>query len=38
VVEGKVRKYYVITEQGLSVLGESKKKIAELVDEVLLDK
>ena len=38
VVEGKVRKYYTATEQGLTVLGESKKKIAELVDEVLLDK
>ena len=38
VVEGKVRKYYSITEQGLVVLGESKKKIAELVEEVLLDK
>ena len=38
VVGGKVRKYYTATEQGLAVLGESKKKIAELVDEVLLDK
>jgi len=38
VVEGKVRKYYTATEQGLAVLGESRKKISELVDEVLLDK
>ncbi len=38
VVDGKVRKYYTATEQGLAVLGESKKKIAELVDEVILDK
>jgi len=38
VVEGKVRKYYTATVQGLAVLGESKKKIAELMDEVLLDK
>jgi PadR family transcriptional regulator PadR len=38
VVEGKVRKYYTATEQGLAVLSESKKKIAELVNEVLLDK
>jgi len=38
VVAGKVRKYYTATEQGLAVLGESKKKIAELVDEVLLDR
>ena len=38
VVEGKVRKYYRATEQGLAVFSESKKKIAELVDEVLLDK
>jgi len=38
VVEGKVRKYYSATEQGLAVLGESRKRISELVDEVLLDK
>jgi PadR family transcriptional regulator PadR len=38
VVGGKVRKYYTITEQGRVVLGEARKKIAELVDEVLLDK
>jgi DNA-binding PadR family transcriptional regulator len=33
-----MRKYYTATEQGLAVLGESRKKITELVDEVLLDK
>ena len=38
VVGGKVRKYYTGTEQGLAVLEESRKKISELVDEVLLDK
>ena len=35
VVNGKVRKYYEITEQGLNVLNEARKKIRELVDEVL---
>jgi len=35
VVDGKVRKYYAITEQGMAVLDESRKKITELVDEVL---
>ncbi len=34
-VEGKVRKYYTITEQGRAVLKEAQKKIRELVDEVL---
>ena len=38
VVGGKVRKYYSATDQGLAVLAESRKKISELVDEVLLDK
>jgi DNA-binding PadR family transcriptional regulator len=38
VVEGKVRKYYTITGQGLAILDEAKGKIAELVDEVLLDR
>jgi DNA-binding PadR family transcriptional regulator len=38
VVEGKVRKYYTITGQGLAVLDEAKRKIAELVNEVLLDR
>lgn len=35
VVQGKVRKYYEITEKGRSILEESKKKIRELVEEVL---
>lgn len=35
VIEGKVRKYYKTTKKGLKVLEESKKKIAELVNEVL---
>ncbi len=35
VVAGKVRKYYVITQQGLEVLKDASKKIRELVDEVL---
>jgi DNA-binding PadR family transcriptional regulator len=35
VVQGKVRKYYAITEEGRSALDEAKVKIAELVDEVL---
>lgn len=38
VVEGKVRKYYSITRQGLAVLDEARSKIAELVEEVLLDR
>lgn len=38
VVDGRVRKYYSSTEQGRAVLAESRKKIAELVEEVLLDK
>ena len=38
VIGGKVRKYYSITEQGLTVLDEAKAKIAELVDEVLIDR
>ncbi len=38
VVEGKVRKYYTVTEQGMVILNEARKKIAELVDEVLLDR
>ena len=38
VVGGKVRKYYVITESGQLILDEAKVKIAELVDEVLLDR
>jgi PadR family transcriptional regulator PadR len=35
VVEGRVRKYYTITEQGRLALLEAKHKIAELVHEVL---
>ena len=34
-VEGRVRKYYVITEEGRAALLEAKQKIAELVYEVL---
>lgn len=35
VVGGKVRKYYTITGQGAEALEEAKRKIKELVDEVL---
>lgn len=35
VVEGRVRKYYVITNEGRDALQEAKHKIAELVQEVL---
>jgi DNA-binding PadR family transcriptional regulator len=35
VVGGRVRKYYVITDEGSAVLREAKQKIAELVHEVL---
>ena len=38
IVDGKIRKYYVITEQGLAALEEAKKKITELVNEVILDR
>ena len=38
VVDGKVRKYYSITKEGLAVLSASKEKIAQLVEEVLLDR
>ena len=34
-VEGRVRKYYTATEEGLRVLEEAKPKIRELVGEVL---
>jgi PadR family transcriptional regulator PadR len=37
VVEGRVRKYYVITNEGRAALQEAKQKIAELVREVLED-
>jgi PadR family transcriptional regulator, regulatory protein PadR len=35
VVEGRVRKYYTITDEGGAALHEAKEKIAELVHEVL---
>lgn len=35
VVEGRVRKYYAITDKGREVLAEIRPKIAELVAEVL---
>ncbi|HDN65338.1 MAG TPA: PadR family transcriptional regulator [Methanosarcinales archaeon] len=35
VVDGKVRKYYRITEKGVDALEEAKKKIKELVEEVI---
>ncbi len=35
VVEGRVRKYYVITDKGRAALLDAKQKIAELVHEVL---
>ena len=35
VVGGRVRKYYVITDEGNAALQEAKQKIAELVHEVL---
>ena len=35
VVEGRVRKYYVITDEGRAALQEAKQKIAELVHAVL---
>ncbi len=38
IVDGKMRKYYVITKQGLAALEEAKKKITELVNEVILDR
>ena len=38
VVEGRVRKYYHITDRGMAILDEARRKIAELVDEVLLER
>jgi len=35
VVNGKVRKYYTITRQGLAALADARRKIRELVGEVL---
>jgi PadR family transcriptional regulator PadR len=37
VVDGKVRRYYTITQPGQEILDEAKQRIAELVNEVLLD-
>jgi DNA-binding PadR family transcriptional regulator len=34
-VDGKIRKYYEITSKGRKTLAEVKKKIKELVDEVM---
>lgn len=34
-VDGKVRKYYVITENGKQVLTEGRKQVRELAEEVL---
>ncbi len=34
-VEGKIRKYYTLTSQGRTLLGEAKNKMKELVDEVM---
>ncbi|MEA1866351.1 MAG: PadR family transcriptional regulator [Euryarchaeota archaeon] len=36
VTDGKVRKYYKITEKGIAALEEAKKKIKELVDEIMV--
>ena len=36
-IEGKIRKYYRITDAGLSALTEARSRIRELVDEVLSD-
>ena len=35
VVDGRIRKYYTITDEGRTALSEAKQKIAELVHEVL---
>jgi PadR family transcriptional regulator, regulatory protein PadR len=35
VIEGRVRKYYEITDEGRTALLEAKQKIAELVQEIL---
>jgi DNA-binding PadR family transcriptional regulator len=34
-VNGKIRKYYSITKQGEDILTEARKKITELVEEVM---
>lgn len=33
-VEGKIRKYYSITDKGISILGEARKKAYELFREI----
>jgi len=38
VVGGKVRRYYTITEKGKVALGEARRKIRELVAEVIEEK
>ena len=38
VVEGRVRKYYQVTAEGKQVLEQSKKRIRELVTEVIEEK
>ena len=35
VIDGRVRKYYAITEEGRQALAEARTQIGELVDEVL---
>ncbi len=35
VVGGKVRKYYILTRRGEQALGDARKKITELLEEVL---
>lgn len=35
VIDGRVRKYYTLTDKGQSALAEARRKIAELVGEVL---
>lgn len=37
VVDGRVRKYYTLTDEGRTALREAKQKITELVQEVLED-
>lgn len=37
VIEGKVRKYYHITEAGTAALVEARARVRELVDEILTD-
>ncbi|GHO64621.1 PadR family transcriptional regulator [Ktedonobacter sp. SOSP1-52] len=37
IVDGRIRKYYIITDEGRVALHEAKRKIAELVQEVLED-